>query len=66
MEQRGRLPASEVSALRYAGFSDGEVTEIISAVVLNIYRSYFNLIARPEIDFPLVATGYSAAAQRRA
>ncbi len=65
VDRHGRLSASEVSALRDAGFSDGEVTEIISAVVLNIYRSYFNLIARPEIDFPLVATGYSVAAQRR-
>ena len=51
--QRGQLPASDVSALRDAGFSDGEVAEIIATVALNIYRSYFNLIARPEIDFPV-------------
>jgi len=31
---------------------DGEVAEIIAAVVLNIYRNYFNLVAEPEIDFP--------------
>jgi AhpD family alkylhydroperoxidase len=50
--QRGRLPESDVTALRDASFSDGEVAEIIATVALNIYRSYFNLIARPEIDFP--------------
>jgi hypothetical protein len=25
--------------------------------VLNTYRSFFNLVARPEIDFPLVKAG---------
>jgi len=57
--QRGQLPESEVAALHDAGYSDGEVAEIIAVVVLNIYRSYFNLIARPEIDFPVVATAGS-------
>jgi alkylhydroperoxidase family enzyme len=59
VERRGHLPVSEVGALREVGFSDGEVAEIIASVVLNIYRSYFNLIARPEIDFPVVKTGNS-------
>lgn len=62
--QRGQLPASEVGTLRDAGFSDGEVAEIIAAVALNIYRSYFNLIAGPEIDFPVVTTRGSFVAQR--
>ncbi len=57
--QRGRLPTSEVGALREAGFSDGEIAEIIAVVVLNIYRSYFNLVARPDVDFPVVTTGGS-------
>lgn len=55
--QRGQLPASEVSALRDTGFSDGEIAEIVATVALNIYRSYFNLIAGPEIDFPVLRTG---------
>jgi alkylhydroperoxidase family enzyme len=59
VERRGHLSVSEVGALREVGFSDGEVAEIIASVVLNIYRSYFNLIARPEIDFPVVKTGNS-------
>lgn len=59
VEQRGRLPASEVDALRGVGFSDGEIAEIIALVVLNLYRSYFNLVARPEIDFPVVTTAGS-------
>ncbi len=57
VERRGHLPAAELDALRDAGFSDGEAAEIVAAVVLNIYRSYFNLVARPEIDFPAVRAG---------
>jgi AhpD family alkylhydroperoxidase len=64
--QRGQLPESEVDMVRDAGFSDGEVAEIVATVALNIYRSYFNLIARPEIDFPVLKTGSSPVAQMQA
>jgi uncharacterized peroxidase-related enzyme len=57
VEKQGHLPASEVAALRESGFSDGEVAEIVAVVALNIYRSYFNLVARPDVDFPLVKAG---------
>jgi len=57
VERRGHLSVTDVDALRRAGFGDGEVTEIVAFVVLNIFRSYFNLIAAPEIDFPVVRTG---------
>jgi alkylhydroperoxidase family enzyme len=57
VDKRGHLSASDVNALRGAGFGDGEVAEIIAFVVLNIFRNYFNLIAAPEIDFPVVTTG---------
>jgi len=57
VETRGHVEAVDVAALREAGFSDGEVAEVIAVVVLNTYRSFFNLVARPEIDFPLVKAG---------
>ncbi len=52
LEKRGQVSSSEVDELMEAGFSDGEVAEIVASVVLNIYRNYFNLVARPELDFP--------------
>ena len=52
LEKRGHVSGSELDTLTEAGFTDGEVAEIIAAVVLNIYRNYFNLVAEPEIDFP--------------
>jgi len=57
LEKRGHVSPSEVDRLMEAGFSDGEVAEIVAAVVLNIYRNYFNPVAAPEIDFPASGTG---------
>jgi len=54
LEKRGHVSASEVDRLLEAGFTDGEVAEIVACVVLNLYRNYFNLVARPEMDFPAV------------
>jgi alkylhydroperoxidase family enzyme len=57
LEKRGHVSSSEVDTLTEAGFADGEIAEIVAVIVLNIYRNYFNLIARPEIDFPVVDRG---------
>jgi hypothetical protein len=54
LETRGHVSSSNLDALTEAGFTDGEVAEIVACVVLNIYRNYFNLVAGPEIDFPAV------------
>lgn len=51
---RGEISDSEVTALRAAGFDDGEVVEIVAHVALNIFTNYFNHIAGTEIDFPRV------------
>ncbi len=56
VRKRGLLPPSEVEALRAAGYSDGEIAEIVAAVALNIFTNYFNHIAGTEIDFPVVKT----------
>jgi len=37
---------------RSAGYSDGEINEIVGNVSLNIYTNYFNHVAEIEIDFP--------------
>jgi alkylhydroperoxidase family enzyme len=56
----GHLPMSAVEELRAADFSDGEIAEIVAAVVLNIYRSWFNVVAGTDIDFPLVRSQATA------
>ncbi len=56
VRERGLLSVSEVESLRPAGYSDGEIVEIVAAVALNIFTNYFNHIAGTEIDFPVVKT----------
>lgn len=53
---RGQITAEDLAAVREAGYSEGEIVEMIAHVGMNIFTNYFNLIAGTEIDFPLVTT----------
>lgn len=55
--KRGWATDADVKNVRDAGFSDGEVAEIIAHVALNTYTNYFNHVADPEIDFPKAEVG---------
>ena len=46
--------------MRAAGFSDGEVAEIIAHVALNVLTNYFNIATDVEIDFPRVSFAKAA------
>lgn len=59
---RGNISDGDLEAVRNAGYSDGEVIEIIGHVALNLFTNYFNHIAGTEIDFPVVRTSAAAAA----
>ena len=52
VRERGDVKDTDISKLRDAGFSDGEICEIIANVALNVFTNYFNHIAGTEIDFP--------------
>jgi alkylhydroperoxidase family enzyme len=43
------------AAVRGAGFSEGEIAEILAHVALNVFTNYFNVAADVEIDFPKVS-----------
>ncbi|WCL53968.1 carboxymuconolactone decarboxylase family protein [Gimibacter soli] len=53
---RGRVSDAELAAVRNAGYSDGEILEIIAVVAINTFTNYVNHIAATEVDFPLVTT----------
>jgi uncharacterized peroxidase-related enzyme len=55
--QRGQVADGDVDLLRAAGYSDGEITEIVAHVGLNIFTNYFNNVARTDVDFPRVGLG---------
>jgi uncharacterized peroxidase-related enzyme len=54
VQRRGQVDEAEVEVLRTAGYSDGEIAEIITNVGLNIFTNYFNNAVQTEIDFPKV------------
>jgi uncharacterized peroxidase-related enzyme len=53
--KRGEVLDSEVATVRAAGYNDGEITEIVANVALNIFTNYFNQVAQTVVDFPKVA-----------
>lgn len=52
---KGQVGEAELAAVRNAGFSEGEIAEIIAHVALNAFTNYFNVAADVEIDFPRVS-----------
>lgn len=60
--KRGELLDSEIQAVRSAGYNDGEITEIVANVALNIFTNYFNHVAQTVVDFPKVALAIGKAA----
>ncbi len=55
VEKRGWVSDEDVSHLRRAGYSDGEIAEIVANVALHLFANYFDHVARTEIDFPKVS-----------
>lgn len=51
---QGHIADSEVSAARSGGLTDAEIAEVVGVVSLNIFTNYFNHVADPQIDFPVV------------
>lgn len=58
--KRGQVDDADVAAVRAAGFGDGEITEIVSHVALNIFTNYFNHVAQTVVDFPKVTVSAAA------
>ncbi len=54
VERRGWVTDEDLAAVRQAGWSDGEVVEIIANVVGNFFTNYFNHVAGTEVDFPRI------------
>lgn len=54
LEKHGDVGDEGFAAVRSAGFSDGEIAEIIGVVSLNVLTNYFNNALQVEVDFPKV------------
>lgn len=54
VSKKGSVDDVDVKAAKAAGYTEGEVGEIIAHVALNIFTNYFNKAANTQIDFPVV------------
>jgi len=54
VQKRGEIEDEEVDELRQAGYTDGEIAEIVANVALSIFTNYFNHVAETQVDFPEV------------
>ncbi|HZH39523.1 MAG TPA: hypothetical protein VFD85_00855 [Gemmatimonadales bacterium] len=52
VREQGRVPATEVEALRNAGFGDDQIVEIVTLVALSVFRGTFNLALGTDLDAP--------------
>jgi uncharacterized peroxidase-related enzyme len=52
--KKGGVSFQDIQTVKEAGFNDGEVSEIIAQVALNIFTNYLNKAANTQIDFPEV------------
>jgi uncharacterized peroxidase-related enzyme len=52
VQDRGIVADADVDRLRRAGYTEGEIGEIVANVALNLFTNYFNPVAATELDFP--------------
>jgi len=60
VRDRGQVAAADIEAVREAGFSDGQVVEIIAVAAENVFTNLLNVVAGTEIDFPVVRAAEAA------
>lgn len=54
VRHKGDLTDGEVQAVKSAGWSDEDITEVFGHMILNFLTNYFWKVARTDIDFPVL------------
>ncbi len=62
LRERGRVSDQTLRRIRTAGITDGEITEIVANVALNVMTNYLSEVAGTEVDFPVAAALETASA----
>jgi len=52
VENRAQVSDADVAAVRAAGYTDGEIVEIMAHVALNLFTNYVNVAFQVPVDFP--------------
>jgi uncharacterized peroxidase-related enzyme len=57
---RGHVSEADVAEVRLAGFTDGQIVEIVALVAENCFTNFLNEVAKTDIDFPVVLAAEAA------
>jgi len=60
VRERGHIGEADLKAVHDAGFSDGQIVEIIAVTAENIFTNLLNVVAETDIDFPVVRASEAA------
>ena len=60
VRERGHITEADIKAVRDAGFSDGQIVEILAVTAENVFTNLLNVVADTDIDFPVVRAGTAA------
>ena len=60
VRERGHITEADVAAVREAGYSDGQIVEILAVTAENVFTNLLNVVAETDIDFPVVRANIAA------
>lgn len=55
VRERGQVSDDDIVSLREAGYSDGQIVEIVAVAAESVFTNLINIVAQTEIDFPAVS-----------
>jgi len=53
-EQRGQVGDAEIEVIRFVGYDDAQIVEIIALVAANTITNCLNEVVMTDIEFPMV------------
>lgn len=60
VKERGHIQPEDLEAVRAAGFSAGQIVEIVAVIAENVFTNLLNVVAQTDIDFPAVHAAEAA------
>ena len=60
VRERGDVSNADVQAVRDAGFTDGQIVEILAVTAENVFTNLLNEVAETDIDFPVIHAAEAA------
>jgi uncharacterized peroxidase-related enzyme len=56
LETPNQISNDDIAPLRNAGFSDGDMLEIIAHVIRNVFTNYVNIVSATDVDWDTIVT----------